>query len=488
LGQRQLYYRGNQEYQLFCSELLPLLEDCNWGRQLDRLSAVNYLTRGLPLPGRTLAEGIRSLPAAHFISLDEHNDLTAKRYWTPLSSYTEEIAFKRLKREIKEALHQGIEQSVVPAGGEIALLLSGGVDSSYVAARAVEKLPSKALSSLTIQYDPKYGINENEYAVMAAHQIGIDNSPVALPVAQAGRLLQEVLSAPVPCSAWTAITHHQLLRSAKERGMHRVISGLGSDEIFGGYDRYLDYYFRQRRFAMSWNPACGIDWFEAILHSPRDSDSCLFPGMASFFSEKRLRDSLHFPISTISLSDFDRAFYRECREMKPNAHLFEMMIAHECHHRIPDLLLSDFEPIARGLGVCTAYPFLHPLLAQRASFLGPSDRYWHEHGYWWAKKFFRQVSREVLPESIVMRPRAAYDAPIVNWLADRSFQNLAIESFSRSSFWECDFLLPQVKKHLLNLVRDLPRSARRKNPPWIEEFWAVLTLSAWFDRYIGGRK
>ena len=118
-----------------------------------------------------------------------------------------------------------------------------------------------------------------------------------------------------------------------------------------------------------------------------------------------------------------------------------------------------------------------------AALLGPRDRYWYENGYWWAKKFFRQIAAEVLPQSIVMRKRATYEPPIVDWLTEPVFGPGTLERFASSSFWNAGLLRRSLRADLIKRVRKLPDSYY-VDRQWLEEFWAVLTLAAWFDRYI----
>lgn len=484
-GQRQLYIRRGGDLSLFCSEMGPMLADPSWAREMDFESAINYLRRGLPLPGRTLARGIEAIPSAHVLVWEPPALPIVQRYWTPLSSHPEDITRRRLVTKITESLNDAIFRRLDQRGN--ALLLSGGVDSSYIAAAAVKKISPDQLKAYTIQYEPGYGRNEGHYASSVARRIGAHHSLISLSPARAYVLLQEVLAAPVPCSAWSTITHQRLLTEIGERETGCLLSGLGADEVFGGYDRYLDYYFRQRRYARRWAQPEKIDWFEALLDSRADSASCLFPGMAYFFGARQLSRSLYHPFNKIELDDFDRRFYRECRALKSDAHIFEMMIAHECQHRIPDLLMSNFEPPARAQGVRTAYPFLDPVLLGWASFIGPADRYWYENGHWWAKKLYREIASKLLPQTVVMRRRATYDAPIAEWLCEPVFGPPTLERFAKSRFWQVGFLRPSLKADLLSRAKNLPGSLHRSRRTWLEEFWAVLTLSAWFDRFVEGR-
>ena len=480
LGQRQLYVSHREDLSLFCSALDPLLEDRDWPREMDFESATHYLARGLPLRNRTLAKGIQSIPAAHALCWESSALPILQRYWSPLVFNSTPKTRSELWQGTKSALDQAISSRLVSRAS--GLLLSGGVDSSYIAVTARSKIPAKQLTAYTITYDPRYNKNEDRFAAEVAGRIGIEHKLVPISAKQASSILEDVLKSPIPCSAWAAIIHQRLLGQVRKQKKKILLSGLGADELFGGYDRYLDYYFRQRAFARQWKSK-KIGWFDALLDRPVDAAYCLFPGMASFFSSRQLQRWLSRRFALTDTNHEDREFYRECRRLKPDAHIFEMMVAHECQHRIPDLLMSNFEPIAQRMGVWTSYPFLDFTLASWAALLGPSDRYWYENGYWWAKKFFRQIAAEVLPDSIVMRRRATYEPPIVEWLTEPLFGPRALERFASSSFWNLGLVRRSLRTDLIKRVRKLPNSYYTDRQ-WLEEFWAVLTLAAWFDRYI----
>ena len=482
-GQRQLYVHHREGFSLFCSELGPMLEDPAWSREMDYESAIHYLARGLPLRGRTLAKGIESIPAAHLLQWEPPRRPLLERYWTPLSPHSPYITRKQLADNVTVALNEAIFSRLAPRNN--ALLLSGGVDSSYIAVAAVKKIPARQMRAYTIEYEPGYNRNEGNFAASVAHSVGAQQVLVSLEPKQAYSLLQEILASPVPCSAWTSITHKRLLAEVSDRKEKVLLSGLGADEIFGGYDSYLDYYFRQRNYARRWRHADKIDWFDSLLANKREASLNLFPGIASFFGDERLRRALFQPFARIELDDFDRNFYRECRRLKPDAHVFEMMVAYECQHRIPDLLMSNFEPLARAVNVSTSYPFLDPTLVNWASLLGPSDRYWYEHGYWWAKKLYREVAATLLPQAIVMRRRATYDAPIAEWLGEPEFGPATLDRFASSRFWQVGLLRRSLRDELLKRARK-PLANSHSGRKWLDEFWIVLTLSAWFDRFIEG--
>jgi asparagine synthase (glutamine-hydrolysing) len=465
IGQRAFYARECDDAFWFGTDLDALLR-----RQpvsLDVASAVAYLARGHALTGRTLARQIRSVPAGHCVHHDRARRVTTvSRYWTPFQPMPRR-SFRAKVAEVRARLRASVVAATTPS---CAILLSGGVDSSFVACLAA-KTDSRLVGFTIASGDNREDV---AYARMVARAIQVPHVVVDLDVATAGRRLPRVLEEPVPASAWTAISHGELVAAIAQRGLTHALSGMGADELFGGYDRFVDYFYRQRRFLRA-----GGDWLDELLHVPE----ALFPGIATFFDASALGEVLSPRARRVSPPG-DVAFYDECRWLSGDAHALALMGAHELQHRVPDLLLQTFEPVARAGGVVFSYPFLDRDMAHLAMTLGPDDQFWFEAGAWWAKRTLRAAARGVVPARTVMRPRIAYDVPIEAWLHAPSFASMVTERLAETRLWQSGLLRRSARAVALRELRAL-REGRSDGPgPACARIWALLTLGAWYDRYV----
>lgn len=486
LGQRALFWRRSGPWTVFCSELEPLLRAPGESCELDAESAFWYLAFGMPPPGKTLARSVAALPAAHALVWRPGSTPRVERRWTPLS----EEAPREATAEVVEALRATLDGALLaslepsrPSG----VLLSGGVDSSYLAACATAHGAAPAVA-LTGEFEEHHGLNETPYAVAVAGWLEIPHRTVTLTADEGLELLREVvLEAAVPCAAWAALTHHRVLVEARRLGVEHLVSGLGADEIFGGYDHFRGYYARFLRHRKRRPAPEGIGSFEELL-LPEDQQSrrVLYPGVARFFDDDALRRGLGEPYRRWHYASHLRAFYRESLALKPDAQPIELMVAHECQHRIPEILFGNFEPLSRRLGVAVSYPFLDPDLVRAVAGLRAEDRYRTPSGRFSLrlrdlqprfKHAMLEVARGRLPPEILDRPRKSFTAPFGGWLFDPAFGEPVLADLRRSGFWRRGIVVPAWLDHVLERVAPGPN-------PWVFQLWALVTLAGWYDRYV----
>jgi asparagine synthase (glutamine-hydrolysing) len=485
LGQRSLFYQVEPDLLVFCSELAPLLRAAS-RCELDPEGAYWYLAFGMPPPGRTLARGIERVPAAHVLCWEPRKPPLLQRYWTPLDADAPREAtpdvIEALQKALDRAIAQRIQGDALPG-----LFLSGGVDSTYIAATTT-LIAKDRPRAFTSAFEAQHGMNETEYAQAVAEWLGLEHHVIPLYAESALELLDDVvLSAAEPCGAWATLTHFRILATARQLGVTRMVSGLGADEIFGGYDHFRGYYARFLRYRQQRPAPPGGEAFEALM-LPEDQTArrTLYPGVARFFDDASLRQATHSSLHGWQYASHLRSFYRECRRLKPEAEAMEMMVAHECQHRIPDLLFANFEPLSRRMAVEVSYPFLDPDLVRLCAGLSAESRYRTPSGRFSLrlrdlhprfKHAMLEVARGRVPDAIRDRPRKSFTAPFGGWLSQPHFCGPVLSQLRRSRFWDQGLVRREWLDHVLERVVPGPN-------PWVFQFWALLTLTAWYDRFV----
>jgi asparagine synthase (glutamine-hydrolysing) len=483
LGQRGLFVREDADVHWICSELAPLMSDPAYACQLDFEAAFHYLLAARAPAGRTLAEGIARVPPAHALVWQPGQPWLRHRCHTPLREDARKVADPALRAEVAQALDHAIASRLTRQ--RQALLLSGGVDSSYLAARGAALAGGAHFDAYTIEFSGS-AKNEVEFAREVAERFGLRHRVVRLGLAQTRPLIERVLAADEPCAAWATVTHDHLLSRIAGDGHAELWSGLGSDEVFGGYKEFLQTYLRWRVHQQRWPLPDRSDAFDALSWNRRDAAACLFAGNARFLDESSIKRGFEEPFRSWRDTSLLEEFYRDCRRLKRGAHWFEMAVAHECEHRIPDLLFVNFEPVARRCGIHTSYPFLDLGVLPLACGLGATERFEHLGTKWRNKKLLRELAAVHLPASIMERPLAAYGAPVAQWLKSPAIGRPLLARMRKSKLWELGLLrrawLPQLEA---GLAREI---ARNKNGPACQRVWALITLAAWFDRWVEGQR
>ncbi|HEY0193997.1 MAG TPA: asparagine synthase-related protein [Kofleriaceae bacterium] len=481
-GQRGLFVREDEDVHWICSELAPLMADPGFACELDLEAAFHYLLTARTPPGATLAAGITRVLPAHLAVWRPGQPWLRQRFTTPLRPTARKLADDATRGEVRAALDAAVAHRFTPA--RQAILLSGGVDSSYLAARAARLAGGDHFDAYTIEFAAPGARNEVEFARLVAARYAIRHHVVRLEQAETGALIDRVLAADEPCAAWASVTHRQLLARVAGDGHRALWSGLGSDEVFGGYKELLHGYLKWRGFQTGWRPGAHVDAFAAALWHRRDAAAYLFAGNARFLDDRRLAETFLPPFDRWRDTSLLEAFYRECRQIKPGAHWFELAVAHECEHRIPDLLFVNFEPIARAHDLATAYPFLDLDVVPLACGLGATDRFEHVGRRWLNKRLLRQIAGEELPAVIMDRPLASYGAPIGSWLSTPAIARPLRAALHRSRLWRVGLVrrdqLPALEAAVTQeLAGGVPGAA-------CQRLWALITLAAWYDRWVEG--
>jgi asparagine synthase (glutamine-hydrolysing) len=489
LGQRSLFVRTENDYIYFCSELDPLLSAPAAENILNEEGVFWYLAFGMPPPGQTLVKNIKRVPAAHLIRWEFHSSLMLQRYWSPLQADSPIDVTNEFIEKARSTLELSTYRRLTSSQKQ-GLFLSGGVDSTFLAVTA--KMMGVSLNSFTSEFDEAYGINETDYAAVVSKWLDVPHYVVPVTVERSLEQMNEaVLSAAEPCSAWAVLTHFQILSAAQQLGIKSMLSGLGADEILGGYDHFRGYYSRYIRYKLNrWLPQ-GTHPFEALLMTESQAERrILYPGVARFFDDKSLRIGLKEPYAKWQYAGHLREFYRECMNLKPEVGVMEMMVAHECQHRIPDLLFACFEPLSRRMGIDMKYPFLDPDFIELVAGLSVTGRYRTPAGQFSLKlkklmprfKYaMMKIAEDRVPKDICERPRKSYTLPFGQWLFHPGFSSYVFSRINNSRFWEQNIVNKQYVDHIIRNIVPGPN-------PYAFQAWVLFTLIEWYERFIERRK
>jgi asparagine synthase (glutamine-hydrolysing) len=251
LGIKPLYYhRGADGLLVFGSELRALLASGLVERRISRQAMGSYLRLGAVQEPLTMVDEVRCLPAAHAATL-KAGELHVEPYWSlerafeRTVSQSRDVAVASLRDTLEEAVRLHLV-SDVPLG----VFLSGGIDSSALVGlvSAVADEPPKTVSVVF----PQQRFSEAPYIRLVSQYFGTEHTSIELDhstvLAEVPKAV-DVLDQPTVDGINTFVVSG-LARSA---GLTVALSGLGGDELFGGYDtfRLVPQLNRIRR----WTPA-----------------------------------------------------------------------------------------------------------------------------------------------------------------------------------------------------------------------------------------
>ncbi|PYM33302.1 MAG: asparagine synthase (glutamine-hydrolyzing) [Candidatus Rokuibacteriota bacterium] len=238
LGKKPLYYWQHGGLLAFASEPKALLRHPAVSRDVDWAAFHHYLAFGYT-PGRSsVYAGMLKLPPAHTATLVDGR-LTLSRYWqlptgpaAVLPASIEDTA-ATLREQLRDAVRLRLE-SDVPLG----VFLSGGIDSSAVVA-SMREVTSGRITTVSIGFARAFAsYDELPYARLVAERFGTDHHEEVLEPNVAELLPTIVRHFDEPFADSSAVPTFAVAQ-ATARLVKVALSGIGGDETFGGYPRYL---------------------------------------------------------------------------------------------------------------------------------------------------------------------------------------------------------------------------------------------------------
>jgi asparagine synthase (glutamine-hydrolysing) len=250
-GKKPLYYFHEGDTFGFASELSALLAHPRCPRDISPLSLQKYFAYCyIPAP-RSIYERVSKLPGGHSFSyeLDAvaamessgplRGKLTVWKWWEFILEPDQRLAAneKALCEEIRATLEGAVQRrlmSDVPLG----VFLSGGIDSSAIAAFAAQHVPADQLNTFSIGFnDPSF--DESSYARLVAKQLGTAHREEILDLDKSVALLPEIIGKLDEPLGDGSLLPTYLLSHFTRQHVTVALGGDGGDELFAGYDPFV---------------------------------------------------------------------------------------------------------------------------------------------------------------------------------------------------------------------------------------------------------
>jgi len=246
LGIKPCYYTFAGEQLLFASEVHALLATGRVSRRLSPSALNSYLLFGSIAEPATLVEGVFSLPPGHRMLVTSNSDGTSAKmdgYWDFGRKALEDSALQPssgngVVGRLRSLLHETVEQHLV-ADVPVGVFLSSGIDSTALVALASKMAEGRdpaAVHTLTVSF-PEQEYSEAELARRTAKRFGTTHRELLLRGEDMLARLDEAVAA-LDQPSMDGINTYFVSWAARQAGLKVALSGLGSDEIFGGYSTF----------------------------------------------------------------------------------------------------------------------------------------------------------------------------------------------------------------------------------------------------------
>ena len=251
MGKKPLYYYYDGSTFLFASEIKALLASGLVARTINRQALWDYLTFRFVPGSDTIWKNIRKLLPGHFLEFSGSTHPVETPYWhsdVKAQEHSEDTRPEELEQQFTDlfldAVRLRLEASDVPVG----VMLSGGLDSSAIAAAAIE-LGHRNFHTFSVGFEEGGYYSELPFARQVAEHVGANYHEVVIGQKQFLEMLPElVYYSDEPLADLAAVPLLAVSRLAQQ-DVKVALSGEGSDEILAGYD--LDLAERRWQFIRS---------------------------------------------------------------------------------------------------------------------------------------------------------------------------------------------------------------------------------------------
>jgi len=424
LGVKPLYIHNDGRRLVFASEAKAILGLPGFRAELDPGALDSYLGLGYVPAPQSIFRGIEKLAPATLL-VAEGGAVTARRYWRVPDeidrSSTEAEWAERVRARLDAAVRMQMV-SDVPIGG----FLSGGIDSSTVVG-LMAKHSDRPVRTYAIGFSgggAEAFYNELPYARQVAERFGTEHREIVVKPDVVGLLPRLVWHMDEPI-ADTAFLTTYLVSEFARREVTVILSGVGGDELFGGYRRYLGNHYQAyferlpawlRRTLITAGDRLPSDRHSPVLNLLRLTKGFLASADLPF--EARYRSYVEvFPRDeagrmlrlngTVPRDAIDEAFRRASGDDALNR-----MLAVDAETQLPDDLLLLTDKMSMAVSLECRVPLLDHELVELAARMPESVKIRGGE----LKHAMKAAVADLLPREILDRKKRGFGAPMGAWL------------------------------------------------------------------------
>ena len=237
LGVKPLFYTENKNGLLFSSEIKSILQDNEIKREINYEALNQFITYAYTIDGQTLIKSIKELLPGHKLIYDlETKKFDIKKNWQ-LQVNEENNTENYFSEKLENILENSIKDRMV-SDAPLGAFLSGGLDSSIMVGM-MSKLSETPVKTFTTGFG--HELDEYEEAKIVAEHCNTNHTEINLTFEQLTKSLPTILwHMEFPFGRPSILSN---FLAAKEIKNHVTVAftGEGSDECFGGYNRYLPF-------------------------------------------------------------------------------------------------------------------------------------------------------------------------------------------------------------------------------------------------------
>ena len=486
LGIKPLYYAFSNSTLLFASEVRALLASGSIPARLNVQAVSSYLLFGCACEPKSLIEGVRSVPPGHcgYVSVDDPLSFGPKPYWTLADAIAPSYSVRPVAEQVRANLEDSVRCHLV-ADVPVGIFLSSGLDSTALAGIAARQKSS--IKTFTLAFTEQ-DFNEAALARATAARLGTEHSELLLTGEDMLSRLDEAIHGFDQPSA-DGINTYFVSWAARQAGLKVALSGLGSDELFGGYSTFqstprLTRLLRAGRYLPLWlrrkAALAALSLYTGNTNSdPKRKAASAFLQPDDFPHLYFFNRMLFTPgavtvlqKSSESWKDFDWwQWFASISSEADQLDSFTAISWLEVRSYMANMLLRDTDTMSMSNSLEVRVPFLDDPLLRTVVSCPESKK--NQRGV--RKALLVEAVRDLIPADLRRQPKRTFTLPWEIWLRGPLRERIS------SSLSNCDPSLAEIIdiSAVFNVWQDFLAGRRSWSRPW-----AIFVLNEWTKRNI----
>jgi asparagine synthase (glutamine-hydrolysing) len=487
-GEKPLYYGVFDNKLIFASEPKVLLANPAVKPEINLDSLRQFLSFDYVPAPNSIYKGISKLPAAHFLTV-ENGEIKTRRYWNLTWHKPAREQGRTLEssaEELRELLADAVRMRLV-ADVPLGILLSGGVDSSTVAAFATQ-FSTEKVKTFSIGFEED-SFDESKFARQVATHLNTEHYEEKLSVERAADLISEIGTwLDEPMSDGSLIPTFLLSRFVRKH-VTVALGGDGGDEIFAGYPMYFAH-----KVANVYNGIPSIlrnNLIEPVVNNlPVSSKNLSFDYKAKRFVRASKYDVVtrhHSWFGSFSLDEQQKLLSKDVLsqtsddiykgakdllEICDAKNEIEQMQFLDINFYMAEDILTKVDRASMAVSLEVRAPFLDPRIAQFAASIPLEYKLKGNKG----KYILKKAMEPFLPKNILHRPKKGFGIPIAEWLKGRlnplMHEMLNEQRLKNQGLFNEKFVQKLIKEHETNVASHH------------KQLWTLLVFQLWIDNFL----
>ncbi|WP_420547780.1 asparagine synthase (glutamine-hydrolyzing) [Curvivirga sp.] len=483
MGIKPLYYLDGKDGFYFASELKSIAKvatlDLNFNA-IDDYLALRYVT-----PSQSIWQNVKKLEPGQHLELDlESKDIQLKKFWD-FSIISRPHSDSSDIEKFTELFDAAVQRRILSADVPVGVMLSGGLDSSAIAASAV-KQGHKDFHTFCVGFEGADKENEFEYANLVAEHLGTKHHNIQITRDEfLNDLDLMVYHQDEPMADLSSIPLYRLCKEAKKH-VKVILSGEGADELLGGYDfnQLLEVSKKYEKFdRFPYKNLLNV--VGALLPDgvAQQSKYVARYGFKNLFAMKPSHiSSLWGPDERAALWEQSRCStgyvepkMRDLIASGRSSDPIDALMESYCKSWLIEDLLMKADKMSMAASLELRVPFLDHTFVEFSSKLSHSQKFGFPEAST-TKHILRKYLENIVPKRILTRPKRGFSIPVYRWLEESQFNASILDDLTNSDSKLGGLFDKKVIS--LELQNALKGSLEAQH-----KIWSLIILNKWMKRW-----